>query len=343
MSSKASCAVCGGFRLESVKAVQCEHLFCLDCLHSQRGEMAPFPYGEFAMCADGTDPLRLQSQMNFILSHVKQEAEVLEIGCASGDLAAAIQLRRPDVRYDAIEISPAQEKARLRVDELYLQPLGDCLDGCLIYPRSYDVVIISHVLEHLADVRREIALIRELLQPDGKLFIEVPNRSGHPALPLDDDIGHLHSFSVSSLSRLLADAGFQCLVLTTGNAVYGAHADAIRVIAQPFKVPEVRKCLPLSQLPVIVWGAGNRARGILGNFVDLENVLFFVDSDEAKQGRPLLGLPVFAPFAIERYPGIPIFICAIEAEAAIRRDIQRLGYDRGCPVSSLTDLLKSAA
>jgi SAM-dependent methyltransferase len=209
-----------------------------------------------------------------------------------------------------------------------------------IMPKTYDAVIISHVLEHIFNIQGEMAAMASVLKPNGKLFIEVPNWSGNAALPMDDDATHLHSFSVNSLARLMADHGLRAASVRTERIIIAAHWEVIRVIGIPFAIPKIERFLGTGE-QFIVWGAGNRAKSVLGNFFPMTDVMFFVDSDKAKQGSEFLGRPVKHPAELADHPAVPVLVAAIEAEESIRHDMYRLGFRNR--TLSLSDLLKAAA
>jgi SAM-dependent methyltransferase len=80
---------------------------------------------------------------------------------------------------------------------------------------QFDVVSLSHCLEHTPDPRAEIAAARTVLAPGGSLIIEVPDPDSVfrtlfrgfwlPYLQPQ----HLHLLSVSNLCRLLKEAGLE--------------------------------------------------------------------------------------------------------------------------------------
>jgi hypothetical protein len=84
--------------------------------------------------------------------------------------------------------------------------LEDCRES------DFDLVILSHVLEHVAAPRAFLGLVRGKLAPLGALFIEVPNQDYLHKLSLGT---HLLFFSPTSLGFLLESAGFTVEHLAT--------------------------------------------------------------------------------------------------------------------------------
>lgn len=78
----------------------------------------------------------------------------------------------------------------------------------------FDVIIMSHVLEHFADVDFALSKVWENLRQDGLLFIEVPNilrPNGQKALRQWFSKEHISYFSKGKLSYFLAKCGFRII------------------------------------------------------------------------------------------------------------------------------------
>jgi SAM-dependent methyltransferase len=81
--------------------------------------------------------------------------------------------------------------------------------------RSFDLVICSHVLEHVPDFGAALAEIRRALRPDGVALIDVP-RSNRPSSILNeppDHQGHVHLFG-RDFPALLEAAGLRAELRT---------------------------------------------------------------------------------------------------------------------------------
>ena len=91
---------------------------------------------------------------------------------------------------------------------------GDLMDQEYA-PKSFDVVRMSHVLEHLPDPMPELRRMHEILKDDGLLAIMIPNigsalahRFGDCWFALDAP-RHLYSFSRKTVTKLLEKVGFR--------------------------------------------------------------------------------------------------------------------------------------
>jgi SAM-dependent methyltransferase len=324
-----ACVVCNGVEVKSLKAAAGERAYCMSCFHGWRIEPRPYAYNQTAMCALGTSRERLNHQIDFFAPFVGKAASILEIGCATGELAAATKAALSPARYDAIELSPAGEAAKALVDRLFNQTLADLLEAGAI-EGGYDLLLMSHVLEHIQNPAAELAAMKRVLKGDGGMFIEVPNAAGNRKLPIDDNSSHLHFFSASSLTRLLADQGFETIATATDVRLDARYADSLQVVARPFHVPTWPPTL-LSDHPalagardIVVWGAGSLVDEILANFFDPQTIAFFIDRDPKKQGGTALGKPIRAPVALAGETGRTILANSIDHGPAIANDIRAM-------------------
>jgi len=339
----ATCVICGADGVTVVVAAEGPLAFCGVCFHGWRPDFPETGYADSTMCSHDMGQARYQAQIDVIAPFAPAGATILELGCATGALAAMARASLPVARYDGIELSPAGEQARAALDSLYTRTLPELLRRGEI-GRTYDLVIISHVLEHLRDPTAELRAMKAVLAPGGAIFIEVPNASGHPSLPIDDNIFHLHFFSVASISRLLAAEGLNTVSLRTGVRVDARCPDAMQVVARRFDPPAWSPTL-LSDHPVfagedalVVWAAGGTAKALLANFFDVSRIDFFVDGNPAKQGLLCLGRPVRPPEALGNQPRT-VLINSIDFVDAIAADIERLYPGVPHRVIRLGDLL----
>jgi|GEM_PF-2972190 len=75
----------------------------------------------------------------------------------------------------------------------------------------FDVVLTSHVLEHLEDPFENLQLLRSKLKPGGKLIVVLPTEP-HRLVPFDIDADqHLYAWNFRTLNNLLQRAGFKVL------------------------------------------------------------------------------------------------------------------------------------
>jgi SAM-dependent methyltransferase len=140
-------------------------------------------------------------EFDWVKSRLPSSAEVLDVGCGSGDFLIGIA---PSAgRAVGVEWSP-MAVARARARGLDVRE-GDLAGYAAEFAGGFDAVCAFHVLEHLPEPVPILGLLRRCLRPGGSLFLSVPNRmrSGRASLePLDCPPHHLTRWSPESLEAL---------------------------------------------------------------------------------------------------------------------------------------------
>lgn len=153
----------------------------------------------------------------------------VEVGCGHGEILAYV---RDQLGCQALGVEPSRSQAAAAAQRFGLNMLQTDLDGVTLPGPRAKLLVLSHVLEHFHDPRAALARCRELLAEDGWIFIEVPNiLKPHPRKRLSTwlAVEHMYYYSVATLGRLLAEAGFR--VTQSDSKTY------VRVLAQKTIVP----------------------------------------------------------------------------------------------------------
>lgn len=130
-------------------------------------------------------------------------SRILDVGCATGGLLAALQVRG---YMNACGIDPAPAC----VDKADQVARGQVWTGTLSqFPAdigTFDGILLSHVMEHVRDVRIAMKRLCELLNPGGWVYIEVPDATRYEQFliaPFQDfNTEHINHFSDVSLANL---------------------------------------------------------------------------------------------------------------------------------------------
>jgi 2-polyprenyl-3-methyl-5-hydroxy-6-metoxy-1,4-benzoquinol methylase len=137
---------------------------------------------------------------------------LLDFGC--GDGAYLRHMRGLGWKIAGVEQDPrAAEVARATLEgELIHESLADARTA---KPEGYDVITLSHVIEHLLDPIETLTQCAACLRPGGKLVVATPNTAsrGHHRfcrswLHLDPP-RHIHLFNASTLTEVARRAGFR--------------------------------------------------------------------------------------------------------------------------------------
>jgi SAM-dependent methyltransferase len=147
-----------------------------------------------------------------LLAHCAESSAVVDIGCGNGDFLAALSgkgRRLTGVEPDPSACETAASKG-LTVLEGTAEQLPEAVAG-----ERFDLVTLTHVLEHCRDPLRALRNVRGLLGPQGIFYCEVPNcgsvyfQTLAEIAEMLDVPRHLHFFTKASLSGLCAKAGLE--------------------------------------------------------------------------------------------------------------------------------------
>ncbi|MGH2916727.1 MAG: class I SAM-dependent methyltransferase [Solirubrobacteraceae bacterium] len=159
-------------------------------------------------------PPDLELRARFALDRVRPRDRVLDLGCGEGDLAA--RLAGTGAIVTGVEVAQrALDRARARHPELAPTLALAPIDGPLPFDDgSFDVVLASEVIEHVADTERWLSEVWRVLAPGGRLALTTPSHGRARLLvggierfsePLGD---HLHLYTSGSLRALLVQFEF---------------------------------------------------------------------------------------------------------------------------------------
>lgn len=149
-----------------------------------------------------------------------QPGAALDCGCGAGDNARL--LRELGWRVTGVTRDPAELAAAAQ--ECENVELADLADGLGFAPDgSFDLVVLSHILEHLVEPADLLAEARRVLAPGGRIVIALPNvahyreRAKHLLGRFDYtetgvmDSTHVRFFTARTARRLLEDNGLEIL------------------------------------------------------------------------------------------------------------------------------------
>ncbi len=145
---------------------------------------------------------RARALLQFVRRDVKQIRWHLDIGCSAGSLLsvfhAAYACERIGVEPgDAYREYASKQDLQVYKDLESLESLGE---------PAFDLVSMSHVLEHLPDPLGYLIRLRERwINPQGWILIEVPNLYGHQSF----ELAHLYAYTPATLKAILGQAGFE--------------------------------------------------------------------------------------------------------------------------------------
>lgn len=107
----------------------------------------------------------------FIRRHKRPPGRMLDLGCGDG---IVLHLARRD-GWDVHGLELFPEQVALVRETLGLDVETSDIESYHGAPGTWDVVVLTHVLEHLPDPVGALRKIRDLLRPDGVGVLEFPN------------------------------------------------------------------------------------------------------------------------------------------------------------------------
>lgn len=282
------------------------------------------------------DHIRLANIYSSIIAdYCSKESHIVDLGCAQGGLLTILASRQYK-NISGIEINDTCRAIACAKGHTVLRTLDDISS-------HIDMLIMSHVLEHLVDVRGMLAQIYSNMSMRSCAYIEVPDSASYYnfRMPFFDFNGeHINHFDLSTLTAVVNIAGFfvaqsgrKSITLPNGSVV-----PAIFVVVKKRSV-----CHPILQYisnslkqladindklvaalagedKVILWGAGEYLCHISNLSVFQEvKIVQIVDRNPALIGRAVLDVHVEHPDNIRK--DIPIVISTIVSSMSIRTDI----------------------
>jgi len=287
-----------------------------------------------------------------------KESKILDIGCANGGLLLALK----NEGYKNLVGMDPSPVCTLNVQREGLKGIcaGIFSDAFDSVEQDYNCVILSHVLEHVYDLKKSVMKIAEKLINGGILYVEVPDATRYPdfyKVPYYYfDCEHINHFSEKSLDNLLSQFGFESVtyqrkdISVSINELYpaiyvvyrktGKKRIDNRFIFDSFVRHSVIKYVELSKNDtlyteldkvakskekVIVWGAGQNTMRFLSNTpLNKCNIVAFVDNDSKKQGLMLGNIVIHSPEIIKGHNG-PIIVSSALHSDEIVEEIRSIG------------------
>jgi len=284
-------------------------------------------------------------------------SRIMDIGCATGGLLKEMS----DLGYRALfGIDPSEECVRVSNE---IPGVASTVGSLNQFPEGierFNLIVLSHVLEHVQDMKPVMSALDTLLDESGLVYIEVPDATRYPdciIAPFQDfNTEHINHFSIQSLNNLFRKGWVmkrygQKLIDMEAGMVYPAAYVVLQKVESDFENSpafdfklnaaieeyitaskyrfdnlnsQLRSILKESN-SVIVYGTGQLALKLLKDTcLQDANIEFFVDGNPLNQGKKLLGKPVCSPNTILE-SNAPVIIASLVNSLSIQRDIAQLG------------------
>jgi len=175
--------------------------------------------------------------------------------------------------------------------------LGDDLGD-----KKFDLLICSHILEHIYDLQHFMEHVVSFVKPNGYLYLDMPYYDDYESYDsplMDMHQKHINHFWLKHLDSLMHNQGFE---LTDGEFYKERGCPLLRRLYRKYdivgnflnikkmfdrRMRELLDKVKEIKQPVIVWGLGDLAWYVLAH-TNLD-IVYFVDNDPAYRGCTLLG------------------------------------------------------
>ncbi|RYY00503.1 MAG: class I SAM-dependent methyltransferase [Gammaproteobacteria bacterium] len=152
----------------------------------------------------------LEQKAKLIISNTKEKGRILDIGAGVGAFLSVMKEKGWEIK----GVEP-DEVARKNALQLFGLPLEQPAALQQLLPATYDAITLWHVLEHVHQLHDYVEQLKNLLAPNGKIFIAVPNyTSGDAGIyrtfwAAYDVPRHLYHFTPKSIENLVKQHGLK--------------------------------------------------------------------------------------------------------------------------------------
>ena len=139
-----------------------------------------------------------------------QPGKLLDIGCGVGDFLHTAEMHG----WECIGVEPSEDakaiaQKRMKGMIITSEELESFSDG------AFDVITMWHVLEHVDDLKWQVAQLQRLVKPSGRVVIAVPNYKSYDGQYYKEhwaayDVPrHLNHFNQITLSKIFKTSGLE--------------------------------------------------------------------------------------------------------------------------------------
>jgi SAM-dependent methyltransferase len=332
-----------GNLLDGYDVVSCKECgFCFaDQIPSQEvfdlyyREMSKYERNEQIIQENRYEFERFNQMVSYIIPFLENyQTRVLEIGCSTGLLLSIIKKKGYE---NILGVDPSPSCSET-ANKLYgIRVLTNTLSNLSIKKESSDFLILTGVLEHIRDLDVSLINLWNILAPNGKVCVAVPDASqyinGEDAPFQEFSIEHINFFGPTSLTNLMSKNGFTLVDYKQSNfkVNHNTLTPAIQAIYKKIQnIPVDNSFIPdieteknlklyislcnqrekaiyqiineiiLSNKPIIVWGTGTQTLRLLASSRLKEaKIIAFVDSNPKFHGKKLNGITIVSPESLK--------------------------------------------
>lgn len=296
---------------------------------------------------DSTSIEAMTRQTKIIENHITT-GSVFEVGCATGYTLS--ELKRKGWLVSGCEPSASASNVARKLYEIEVQT-GQ-FENIEIPDKAFDLVLISHVLEHLYEPIKCLKKVNKILKDKGYLLVEVPcltnpENWGNGYFTFE----HINLFSKNTLENCIVKSGFlpKDVVISLNSSEYPVvtvmaqkvqiESESISYYDSPLEIRELIdtylqsnesewnriNILLAKELngfkKIVIWGGGVHTSQLLRNTTSIhrDQVVALVDIDASKHGMEICGIKICSSTMVDLSdPAIAIVISSKAYENEIK-------------------------
>ena len=281
---------------------------------------------------------------NFINKYLNsKQIKILEFGCGTGEL---LKVFHNNGYSNLLGIDQSNAFDKIKTEYNINFKYGNIFSGKEQIKDNFDLIILNHMLEHVFDIKEPIKNIKNLLNKEGYLYIEVPDAERYKEF-YNGPLYYLHyehilHFSKQSIINLANIYGFD--IVSIEECIREPKSPSLRVFLRNNSnknniktslnqyindsIEDINnniiKRLMMSNEKVILWGIGSTTLHLFSLGLEKLNIVGIVDASTKKQGKTLLGHKIISPNEIKDEDAI-ILILPIVYYDNICKQIKEMG------------------
>ena len=298
------------------------------------------------------DRARVDATVSFLEGLIDKSESIADLGCGFGALLGGLQTAG---WHHLQGLDPAPNAAQCALKMFGLRNIHRGLMSeahTVLNLQSVDLVCIMCVLEHLPQLRQDMARLLERLRPGCKILIEVPAIECFlkpDCEPFGEfSLEHIQFFDTASLTNLMKSLGAGQLALKLLDLPMVASGDMLGLFEWGGSIPQVpvfqlsesrdmhtyievsqqqldRALLRIPAAPVIIYGAGSHTARLLAHLDRIPGceVRGIVDSNPNLEGKRMGRWTVRAPSSIHESPDTPVLVSSFRSQEAIAAHLRK--------------------
>jgi SAM-dependent methyltransferase len=251
---------------------------------------------------------------------------IVDVGCAQGGMLKMLK----DKGFLHLHGMDLSDTSLSTLKKQGITPWCNSICDIHNISQKFDFVILSHILEHVYNLKVAVCNVQKILNDDGYAYIEVPNAGKYfeyySEAPFHFfNIEHINHFDINSLANLFEPHGFRIVQTFETDTITDTTIKypVIGIIVQPITnsakriefskarckenvIAYIERCTNdmnrinkiFSQIKesgnsVIIWGAGNYASWLMKNSqLVFCDIKYFVDKATSKYGSFVNGIEI---------------------------------------------------